>query len=197
MSIRKVKSEIRILGWDDSSFERGSEGRIPIVGSIVRGGKPYLDGVLVEEVEIDGEDATDVIIGATNNTKHKGQLRVVMLDGITFAGFNTVDIEEVSEETELPVIAVTRKKTDFEKFRKAMENVPDFEERWKCVERAGEFEKLDLGEDGIFFQYSGIDENKARKVLKTSISRSLIPEPVRISHLIASAIHTGESIARP
>lgn len=196
MVIRKVKPEIRILGWDDSPFEKGGEGKIPIVGSIVRGGKAYLDGVLVEEVEIDGDDATDVIIDASNRTKHKEQLRVIMLDGITFAGFNTVDIKKINEETDLPVIVVTRKNTDFGKFREAMEKLPNFEERWSCVEKAGELKEFPVKGEKIYFQHAGIGEDKARRVLKTSISRSLIPEPIRISHLIASAIQKGESVAR-
>lgn len=195
MTIRKVKPEIRILGWDDGPFERGEEGEIPLVGSVVRGGKPYLDGVLLEEIEIDGKDATDVIIEASNRTKHKEQLRVLMLDGITFAGFNTVDIKKIREETELPVIVVTRSKTDFGKFKEAMKNLPDFDERWECVEKAGKLKEHPVNDEKIYFQHEGIDERKARQVLKISISKSNIPEPIRISHLVASAIQRGESIA--
>lgn len=195
MAIREVKTEIRILGWDDSPFEKGDDGAVPLVGSVVRGGKPYLDGVLVEEVEIDGFDATDVIIDATNRSKHKDQLRVIMLDGITFAGFNTVDIKRIHKETDLPVIVVTRERADLEKFRSAMKKLPEFERRWSCVDKAGDIKELDLEGKKIYFQYEGIDEKKAREVLKLSISRSMIPEPIRISHLIASAIERGESIA--
>lgn len=195
MPIRKVKPEIRILGWDDSPFEKGGKGKVPIVGSIVRGGKAYLDGVLVEEVEIDGFDATDVISEASSRTKHRDQLRVIMLDGITFAGFNTVDIEKVNERTGLPVIVVTRKDINFEKFEEAMRKLPGFERRWKCVEKAGELKEMEVSGGKIYFQHRGLDENKTREVLKTSISRSQIPEPIRISHLIASAIIRGESIA--
>lgn len=194
MVIRKVKPEIRILGWDDAPFEKGGEGKIPLVGSVVRGGEPYLDGVLVEEIEIDGNDASEVIINASNKTKHKEQLRVIMLDGITFAGFNTVDIQKIYEETGLPVIVVTRKETDFEKFKEAMKNLPNFEERWECVKKAGELKKLSIDDEKIYFQHEGIKEDKAKEVLKTSISKSLIPESIRISHLIASAIQKGESI---
>ncbi|MFP4045733.1 MAG: DUF99 family protein [Candidatus Aenigmatarchaeota archaeon] len=197
MVIRKVKPELRIIGWDDASFKRDQEDRVPIVGSVVRGGKPYLDGVLVEEIEKDGYDATETIAEAVNRSKHKDQLRVIMLDGVTFAGFNTVDIEELNERTGLPVIVVVRKETDFAKFRKAMEKLPNFDKRWSCIEKAGEMKPVEIG-DGkeVFFQHTGIDENKARRVVKTSVSRSLLPEPIRISHLIATAIARGESIGR-
>ncbi len=194
MTIRKVKDEIRVLGWDDSPFDSENDERIPLVGSIVRGGKPYLDGVLVEEITVDGFDATETIIEASSKTRHRGQLRVIMLDGITFAGFNTVDIEKVYTETDLPVIVVTRKDTDFEGFKAAMKELPGFEKRWKCIKKAGDLKELPLPDGSLYFQYKGIKEESARKVLELTASKSLTPEPIRISHLIASAIKTGESI---
>ncbi len=194
MQIREVKDEIRILGWDDSPFDSSVDENVPIVGSVVRGGKPYLDGVLVEEVTVDGFDATKKIAEASCSTKHKDQLRVIMLDGITFAGFNTVDIVEINEKTELPVIVVTRENTNFESFREAMKRLPGFEERWECVERAGDLKKLAMEKGNLYFQHNGIDEQKSKEILKMSASNGLTPEPIRISHLIASAIKRGESV---
>lgn len=195
MPIREVKPEIRILGWDDAPFEKQKDGEVPLVGSVVRGGKPYLEGVLVRQIKKDGKDATRKIADATNETRHRDQLRVVMLDGITFAGFNTVDVEKIHEDTGLPVLVVTRKEPDFERFKDAMKKLPGFEERWECVERAGEFEKMKLKEGEIYFQKAGLDSEKAKRIVEMSISNSLVPEPIRISHLIASAIVRGESVA--
>lgn len=197
MALNEVKPEIRILGWDDASFDKGSEGEVPLVGSIVRGGKPYLEGVLFKEIEIDGKDATRKIIEASNQTKHKDQLRVIMLDGITFAGFNTVDIDKINKETDIPVLVIVRNEPELDKFKKAMENLPDSEERWKCVEKAGEFETMELERGTLFFQRSGISSDKAREVIEMSTENSTVPEPIRISHLIASASVRGESVARP
>ena len=90
---RKIKKEIRILAWDDGPFEFKSKGKDILIGVIFRGGK-ILDGLLKTEVDIDGLDATEKIIKKVLKTKHK-DLRVIMLDGITFAGFNTVDIKEM------------------------------------------------------------------------------------------------------
>ncbi len=193
MTIREVKGEIRILGWDDSSFD-DCDKKIPVVGSVVRGGKPYLDGVLVEEITVDGFDATGVISRASQETKHRDQLRVIMLDGITFAGFNTIDIKEVHRRTGLPVVVVTRKNTNFESFRKAMKGLQDFDRRWECIEKAGDLKELSMDRGNLYFQHVGITEKKTREVLKMCVSNSITPEPIRISHLIASAIKEGESI---
>ncbi len=193
MSITEVKDEIRILGWDDAPFEPEDD-KIPLVGSVLRGGKPYLDGVLVEEIEVDGFDVTERIIEATNKTKHKDQLRILMLDGITFAGFNTADIERIYEETGIPVLVVTRKNTDFASFREAMEELPGFERRWDCIERAGDMKEFSFSKGNLYFQNKGITEERAKEVIEITATKSLTPEPIRISHLIASGIKEGESI---
>lgn len=189
------KSEIRLLGWDDASFEEDTRGNVPIVGTITRGSKSYVDGFLYTEIEKDGFDCTDQMIDSVNNSKHKDQLKALLLDGITFAGFNVVDIERLNKETELPVIAVTRKRTDFDKFKEAMKNVSNFDRRWRNVKKAGEMKSLELDEGKIYYQFSGISNREAQEIIKLSLHRSMLPEPIRISHLMASAISDGESNA--
>ncbi|NIO44111.1 MAG: DUF99 family protein, partial [Candidatus Aenigmarchaeota archaeon] len=94
---RAIKKEIRIVAWDDGPFKFKSKGKDILVGVIFRGGQ-FIDGLLKTEIEIDGLDATKKIIEKVLKTKHK-DLRIIMLDGITFAGFNTVDIKEIYEKT--------------------------------------------------------------------------------------------------
>lgn len=191
--ITKVKKEIRVLGWDDAPFEKGEVGEIPVIGVITRGGD-FLDGVLKTTVEIDGLDATENLIQASTKTKHKDQIRLIILDGITFGGFNVVDIEELWKETDLPVIAVTRKNTNFKTFKEAMKNLPKFEERWNAVEKAGKLKRLSRNHKKIYFQKQGLTEPKAREIIQKTSTHSLLPEPIRVAHLIASAIVKGESI---
>src|SRR3989338_8772357 len=78
------------IPYADGPFESKSKGKTVLIGVVFRGGS-FMDGLLKSEIEIDGEDAEDTIVKITNKTKHKDQLRVIMLDGITFGGFNTVD----------------------------------------------------------------------------------------------------------
>jgi len=191
-----VKEEIRILGWDDAPFPKGGKGKVILVGTVFRGGS-FMDGLLKTEIEIDGTNATEKIVKAVKRTKHK-DLRLIMLGGITFGGFNFVDIKYVHEKTGLPVIVVIRKKTDMKKFREAMEKLPEFEKRWRAVRNAGKFFKTKVGERGksIYFQKIGLTEEEAKKILKLTAKRSLVPEPLRVAHLIASGIVKGESVGR-
>lgn len=189
-----IKEEIRILGWDDGSFHKGEKGKVILVGTIFRGGS-FMDGMLKTEIKIDGLDATMKIVKAVKKTKHK-DLRVIMLGGITFGGFNFVNIKELYRKTGLPVLVVIRRKTNMKKFREAMKRLPDFEKRWKSVENAGDFFRILLKGKGIYFQKTGLTEEEAKKIIKLTARRGLIPEPLRVAHLIASGIVKGESIGR-
>jgi len=162
---------------------------VPIVGVVFRGGY-WLDGVMHTKVKVDGFDATDKIASMILNSPHHKQLRIIMLDGITFAGFNVVDIKKLNAETNLPVIAVTREKPDFDEIRLALENLPKSRERWKTVLNAGEiFEVFTRSKnEKVYMQISGILEEDAKKVLQLTSTRSNIPEALRVAHLVASGI---------
>ena len=191
---RKIKKEIRILAWDDGPFEFKSKGKDILVGVIFRGGQ-FLDGLLKTEIDIDGLDATEKIIEKTLKTKHK-DLRIIMLDGITFAGFNIVDIKEIYKKTNLPVIVVNRKKPDFEKFISSLKQLSEPKKRLKCVENAGHVYWVKVKNKKVCFQCSGIEIEDARKIIKETSTMSLIPEPLRVAHLIATGFVLGESVGR-
>jgi endonuclease V-like protein UPF0215 family len=185
------KKEIRIIGWDDSSFEKGLKPqKVHLVGAIIRGGD-YLDGVLSTEVNYDELDATDKISEAINKSRHKGQLRVIMTDGISFAGFNLVDIQELSKKTGLPVIVIQRKKPDIKEFLNAQKRFQDFEMRRKIVEKSGKFHRFGK----VWFQFSGLSEKECQEILSLSSKHSIVPEPIRIAHIIATGL-SGESRGR-
>ena len=187
--IRVIKPEIRVLGVDDGVFTPHVKGFAPIVGVVFRGGY-WLDGVMHTKVEVDGFDATEKIASMIINSPHYKQLRVIMLNGITFAGFNVVNIKELDSETKLPVIAVTREKPNFTEIREALKNLPESEERWKTITSAGKMFEVSTRSENekVYMQTSGILEEDARKILQLTSTRSSVPEALRVAHLIASGI---------
>lgn len=58
-------------------------------------------GVLSRWITVDGRDVTDAMINSVNSSRFK-DLRVILLKGITYAGFNVVDLERLHNETGLP-----------------------------------------------------------------------------------------------
>ncbi len=185
-----MKKEIRILGIDDSPFSFEDE-FADVIGVIMRGDH-YIEGVLRTKIAIDGMDATEVLTELINETKHKGQLKLVMLDGVALGGFNIVDIDELNDQTGLPIMTVTREKPDFEKIKEALKkHFNDWEKRWEIISR-GKISRIGL----VYVKCSGISSLDAREVIKLSTIRGAIPEPIRIAHLIATGIKTGESYGR-
>jgi hypothetical protein len=158
-----------------------------VVGVVFRGGC-QIDGVTHTHVAIDGFDSTQQLASMINGSPHHKQLRLVMLNGLTLAGFNVVDIKRLSSETKLPVIAVTLKQPDLESVRKAISNLPNAEERWKTILSAGEIHEVRCKGKRIFVELAGISLFDAQEIIKLTSTNSSFPEPLRVAHLIASGV---------
>jgi endonuclease V-like protein UPF0215 family len=188
-SFRVIKPEIRVLGVDDGVFTPRMEAMVPVVGVVFRGGY-WLDGVMHTKIAVDGFDATDKIGSMIIDSRHYKQLRVIMLSGITFAGFNVVDIKALNATTRLPVIGVTREKPDLVEIREALKNLPKSEERWNAVLNAGEIFPVPVRneKEKIYMQTAGLSADDAQKIVLLTSTRSNIPEALRVAHLVASGI---------
>jgi endonuclease V-like protein UPF0215 family len=180
-----IKPEIRVLGVDDGPFTP-HHGHAPIVGVVFRGGY-WLEGVLSTKIKVDGFDATSKIASMINGSPHHRQVRVIMLDGITFAGFNIVNIKELNLLTKLPIIAVTRDKPNFDDIKKALENLPNSTKRWEAVKAAGKIIVVPTRSRGkVYIEIYGIQKSDAQKIVQLTATRSHIPEALRVAHFVAS-----------
>ena len=187
----RVKKEVRILGFDDGPFKRGDRD-VLVVGVVYRGGS-FLDGVVSTKVKVDGLDATKKLVALVKKTRFK-DVRVVMLDGLAFGGFNMVDMEALYDKTGLPVIAVTRDMPDFAEIDKALDHLPGKKKRWQCIQKAGTPVAVETKPGRrIYMQYHGLKEEDAKAIVRLSATHSLLPEPIRTAHLIAQGIVLGES----
>ena len=182
-----IKPEIRVLGIDDGKFLPHTQGCVTVVGVVFRGGIS-IDGVMHTTIAIDGLDATEKLASMINSSPHHRQLRLVMLNGVTFAGFNVVDINKLYAATNLPVLAITNHKPDLEKIREALKNLPNTEARWESILAAGPINDVTSRGTRIYVELAGIELNDAQKIIELTSTRSSIPEPLRVAHLIASGI---------
>ena len=186
-----IKKEIRILGIDDSALINE---KVVIIGAFYRGGE-QLDGVLRSEITRDGMDATDVIIRMVRNSKYFTQIRVIMLDGVTYAGFNPIDIQLIFKETGIPIIVFMRTRPDFEKIVLALLHLPEKEKRWEIIHRAGTIYEGE-GDNPFCIQLCGINRKEAFEIVRMTTTHSNIPEPLRAAHLIATGVVLGESTGK-
>ncbi len=190
-----IKKEIRILGLDDAPFNKFKDKKVLVVGTVFRGGD-WLDGVLSTHIRVDGTDSTKKLIELINKSKHKDQLQIIMLDGIAMGGFNVVDIHTLSEKTGFPVVTVIRNMPNLENIEKALKNVKGWEKKLELIKRAGKISPIEIKSGKIHVQLINIDLEKVKEIMQVACTRSLIPEPIRVAHLIASGVVKGESKGR-
>ncbi len=181
-----------VIGFDDYPFPRFHKGNVQIVGTIYTGLR--LDGIIRGVIRKDGANATDKLIHLIQNSKYVSQVRLIMLQGIALGGFNVVDIHCLHQAMKIPVLIVTRRQPNMQAIREALlDLVPGGQHKWKLIERAGEVEPVAK----VFVQRAGLTLREAEKVIERYAIHSKIPEPLRIAHLIAGGIATGQSRGRP
>ena len=186
-----MKDEIRVLGIDDGYFSKYRDKKVLVVGAVLRGNKD-LEGVLSCHIDKDGTDSTKRLIHLINNSKHKNQLRYIITNGTTLGGFNILDIKELHQRTNVPVLAVLRKRPNQQKVERALNHFPDKKNRLEIIRKAGQIYTY----RNLYFQAAGLDESEAKELIEKTTKGSNIPEPVRVAHLIASGVTYGESTKR-
>jgi endonuclease V-like protein UPF0215 family len=191
--IMRVKGEIRIIGWDDAPFTFRDRETL-LMGVVCRGGG-WVDGILTAQIDVDGHNATSRIAESVRGSGHHDQLRVIMLNGITFGGFNIVDLEALHRMTGLPVIAVIRSRPDLDSIKKALGKFQDSRKRWNRIKKAGRIQEIMITgkvikekNKRVYYQKIGVSRKTAEEIIRVSCTRSLVPEPLRVAHLICSGL---------
>jgi endonuclease V-like protein UPF0215 family len=119
---------------------------------------------------------------------------LVMLQGITLAGFNVVDVLTLHQRLGLPVLVVARRLPDLDSVRHALlTQIPQGDKKWNLIERLGPLEPAGQ----VYIQRVGLTLPAAREVVQRFAIHSHLPEPLRTAHLIAGAIAEGQSRGRP
>jgi len=181
-----------VIGIDDGPFARDHRGDVRVVGVVTRGAFD-VDGVLTTRVRRDGQNATDKLVKMAGESRFAPALRAILIDGLTLAGFNVVDLPQLAARTGRPCLAVTRRRPDLEAVRRALARLPGGDRKLALVRRAGRLHRF----RSITFQVAGASPERARELLAQLVGRSALPEPIRLAHLIASGVDRGSSRGRP
>jgi endonuclease V-like protein UPF0215 family len=178
---------VRSIGFDDAPFVRRPGGRVRIVGAVCSGTR--FEGLVLGAVRQDGWGSTDELCRLLEGGKFLPQLRVILLDGLAFGGLNLVDLQALSERLERPCVAVMRRQPDLPGFERAIRRLPGAERRLALLRRAGPIHAC----PPFFFQVRGADPGDVAPLLARLTDRGLVPEPLRLAHLVGAAIVRGVS----
>lgn len=180
-----------MLGIDDGPFVKG-QASVPLAGVLVCPPN-YVEGVMISSCAVDGDDADDAILSMVNGSRFREQVRAIMIDGVALGGFNVVNIKTLSEALNAPVITVSRDQPDIGAIEKAlMAHFPDWERRLSIIVQYNARE-VKLPEGRAFISSVGIDDQEADALVRRCTVRGCLPEPVRLAHLVTTALVRGES----
>ncbi len=186
-----MKPQVRVMGIDDAPFSFEDE-TVEVVGVMVRI-PSYVEGILVSEVEVDGDDATQRLAEMIRGSRFREGLALIMIDGVALGGFNVVDIQELHDRLSIPVATVTKREPDMESIEKALKaRFSDWRSRMEVIERSA-LERVETPHKPLHVYAVGLPLEEVRDLLRRSTVRGALPEPLRIAHLIATAIKVGES----
>jgi endonuclease V-like protein UPF0215 family len=162
-----------------------------VVAAAFSGLRP--EGVLSTRVRRDGADATRVLAERIGSSRYAAHTRLVMFQGIALAGFNVIDIHGLREALGIAVLVVARRPPRLAAMRAALlDHVRGGARKWALIEKAGPMEAA----AGVMVQRAGISLADAGAVIARLAVHGNIPEPLRLAHLVAGGLTTGESRGR-
>ena len=186
-ALLRLNRIIRVIGFDDAPFLRHAGEPVSIAGVVCAGTR--FEGMVWGQIEPDGWDATEVILKLLVGRKFLPQLHIVLLDGIAFGGFNVIDLPRLSEQLQLPCVAVMRRMPNLVTVEQALHRLPYPERRLQLLQRAGTI----YAYPPFFFQVCGACPQVTFSVLQRLTDCGKVPEALRLAHLIGAAVVKGES----
>jgi endonuclease V-like protein UPF0215 family len=181
-----------VLGIDDGPFEKFVPGvEAPLVGVMMEG-PDLVEAVALTRFPVDGDGVTDFLGTWIESLRFRPALQAVVFGGITLAGLALLDPEALALRLALPVLVVNRKPPQDAGLRDAL-RAAGLETRLPQVDRAPA--AFPVGE--LHVSVSGASRQEAALLLERTRGKSALPEPLRLAHLIARALATGESRGRP
>ena len=179
-----------IIAFDDGYFPptfKGSMGKTLLIGVLYHEGVT-ISKILWDTIVVDGLDATDKIVSMVNVLKIYSDNPVVILDGITYAGFDVADPDKIHSATKIPVITFIQYPLDLERIRSALiKHFSDHETRYRVIHRTyTKTVPLITPWRVARFYAVGITREEASSLLRGLMIYSPVPEPLRIAHMIAS-----------
>lgn len=183
----KAKHSLRMVGIDDGTFRpnRRLLQKAPIVAILFR--NLQIMNSEVGLVQVDGTDANRVLMKLLKRMRYD----VIMLSGISFAGFNVVDIGNLAASTQRPVIAITGEKPDNQAVRVALrDHFTDWENRWRMIRAAGRVHgfKPHREDPTLYFEVRGGSTALAKRCIAATAKISRLPEPIRVARIVARGL---------
>jgi endonuclease V-like protein UPF0215 family len=181
-----------VLGIDDGPFEKYADGSsAPVVG-VTTEAADLVESIAITRFPVDGDGVTDFLAQWITGLRVRPALQGVLFSGITLAGLAVLEPRRLAERLALPVVVVNRKPPVDAPLRRALLTA-GHPERAALLDGVPEaFEADDL----LHAAVAGASSDWTRALLARTRGKSDLPEALRLAHMIARALETGESRGR-
>ncbi|TFG34893.1 DUF99 family protein [Candidatus Thorarchaeota archaeon] len=185
------KSGVRVLGISESFIKDASKS---VVAGVVMRGDFRIDGFGYCRPLVGGTDATQSLLDLYTKLERQ-DIRAWMLGGTIISWFNVVDITELYDKTEVPVVSVTFNPTaGIEKY--LHEYFPDtWQERLEKIDQMGERKEITLTTGHTaYLTIAGVSLNRAKKLVDQFTIDGRVPEPIRVARIIAARLFSDFTV---
>ena len=138
-------------------------------------------------ITVDGLDATEKLVSMLR----RWSFDVVMLAGVSFAGFNLVDPTVVFEEFKKPVVVISRTKPNNISVKNALyQHFEDWRIRWAIFEKLGPIYEVVSrpNEPPLYGEVTGAELGWVTRLIRSMSICSRVPEPLRVARLVARGL---------
>jgi endonuclease V-like protein UPF0215 family len=180
-----------LLGIDDGPFVVGASRATPIVG-VMTEGCDVVEAVAATSFPIDGDGVTAFLAEWIAGLRLRPAAQAIVIGGVTIAGLAVVDVAALADAAGLPVLAVSRRDPRRHRVADAL-RAAGLDDRLAVLARTPAAEPT---AHGLYVACAGTTPAHARALVAASVGKAAVPEPLRLAHLIARAIATGESRGR-
>jgi endonuclease V-like protein UPF0215 family len=165
------------------SFKQGNK-TSRLAGVIIR--RDFIiDGFVFGNCTIEGDDATDAILGMYARLG-RDDINFIMISGLIIAMYNIIDIKKINQVTKIPVIAVTY--LESEGLEDAIKHhfPDDYETKIIQYNKLGARTPITLHTGHkLYLRTEGCLTSEAQKLVDEFTLQGSNPEPLRLAQLLA------------
>ena len=168
------------------SFRQNST--MSIFSGIVMRQDFVIDGFVFGEATLEGDDATDVILKMFKKLQ-RADINYVLISGLIVSMYNIIDIKKIHDSLKIPIIGLSYRDSPGLDAALRHHFPNSFESKISSYHKLGKREKITLKTShDVFVRKEGCTLNEALHLLNKLTLHGSVPEPLRVSQLLANAL---------
>jgi len=168
------------------SFEK--QDNQSLLAGVVMSNEFLIDGFVFENATLKGDDITEKILMMYEKL-NRDDISYLLLPGTILSMYNIVDIDQIFQQLQIPIIAVNSKDSSglHDTLRHHFPN--DFENKIKQYEKLGPRQIIEFdSKSEIYLRMRGCTIENCKTLLDKITLQGSIPEPLRVSQTLAKTL---------